>query len=440
MRCLDRVLTAAYLVAAPFSVLAQDTTAAPAQDQATAAATSIDRITFTGADVYSDADLLHVVRLHTGDTVTQPMITAAAQALYDSGLFTDVNAGFDFTDGVHTLIFHLKPVPDDQLLHVSFANLIWFTTDEMNAAIHKAIPIYQGKIADQSKFIDQIQLVLTGMLDKQHIAASLSHEVVAPTHQHPYRALEFRVTDPPIRLVSATVVGGPVALVNAEVAAQKQAIAAPYNQGTAGVTTQDILLGPVIDAGYIGAKLTDGKVQLSTTPQEIRILYYARIDSGPMYKVGTVAWTSTEIYSADDFKRDCELHTGSLPRGNAVDDTRKTILNAYLKKGYINADVEVSTALNDLDGSINYKFSVIPGDVYRVNSVTVTGLSGEALSDFNANFQLRQGTVLDISYLDSFLANNTSLAALKGYGFSYQTSENTETHLVDLTLAFSLQR
>jgi outer membrane protein insertion porin family len=439
MRCLERVLTAAFLVSAPLSVLAQGTTAAPAQDTATAAATSIDRITFMGADAYSDSDLLHVIRLHTGDTVTQPMITAAAQALYDSGLFTDVNAGFDFTDGVHTLIFHLKPVPDDQLLHVSFANLIWFTTDDINAAIHKAIPIYQGKIADQSKFADQIQLILNGMLDKQHIAASLSHEVVAPTPQHPYRALEFRVTDPPIRLVSATVVGGPVALVNAEVTAQKNAIAAAYNQGTAGVTTEDILLAPVIHAGYIGAKLTDVKVQLSTTPQEIRILYYGRIDSGPLYKVGTVAWTSTEVYSADDFERDSELHTGSLPHENAVEDTRKSILSAYQKKGYINADVEVSTALNDQDGSVNYTFSVVPGDVYHVNTVTVTGLSGEALSDFNANFQLRQGSVLDISYIDNFLSNNTSLAALKGYGFSYQTSENTETHQVDLTLAFSLQ-
>jgi outer membrane protein assembly factor BamA len=437
MSCLERVLTAAILVAAPFSVLAQGTTAAAAQNST--AATSIDRITFTGAEAYSDADLLHVVRLHTGDTVTQPMITAAAQSLYDTGLFTDVNAGFDLTDGVHTLIFHLKPVPDDQLLHVSFANLIWFTTDDMNAAIHKAIPIYQGKIADQSKFVDQIQRILTGMLDKQHIAASLSHETVATTREHPYRALEFRVTDPPIRLVSATVVGGPVTLVNAEVAAQKQAIAAPYNQGTAGVTTQDILLAPVIDAGYVGAKLTDVKVQLSTTPQEIRILYYARIDSGPLYRVGTVAWTSTEVYSADEFERDSELHTGSVPRENAVEDTRKAILSAYLKKGYINADVKVSTALNDQDGSVNYTFTVVPGEVYRVNSVTVTGLSGEALADFNANFQLRQGSVLDISYLDGFLSNNTSLAALKGYGFSYQTSENPETHLVDLTLAFSLQ-
>ena len=163
MRCLERVLTAAILVAVPICVLAQGTTAAPEQNSA-ATATSIDRITFLGADAYSDSDLLHVVRLHTGDTVTQPMITAAAQSLYDTGLFTDVNAGFDYTDGVHTLIFHLKPVPDDQLLHVSFANLIWFTQDELNAAVHKAIPIYQGKIADQSKFVDQIQAILVKLL------------------------------------------------------------------------------------------------------------------------------------------------------------------------------------------------------------------------------------------------------------------------------------
>ena len=439
MRCLERVLTAAILVAVPICVLAQGTTAAPEQNSA-ATATSIDRITFLGADAYSDSDLLHVVRLHTGDTVTQPMITAAAQSLYDTGLFTDVNAGFDYTDGVHTLIFHLKPVPDDQLLHVSFANLIWFTQDELNAAVHKAIPIYQGKIAYQSKFVDQIQAILVKLLASRQIQAMLSHSIVDATRQHPYRAMEFRVVDPPIRVVSMDVVGGPVALVNAEVTAQKQATAAAYNEGTAGLTTQDILLAPVIDAGYIGAKLVDVKIERSTTPTEIGILYYARIDSGPLYKVGTVAWTATPVYSADDFARDCELHTGSVPRENAVSDTQKAVLSAYRKQGYVNAQVSISTALDESSGTVNYTFTVNPGDVYHVGTITVTGLSGAAQTEFESNFQLKPGQVLDVPYLDTFLQNNPSLNALSGFGFSYQTSENPETHVVDLTIAFSKQK
>jgi len=435
MRFLARVLTAALLVATPLSALAQGVTTA-----ATADATTIDRITFLGADSYADADLMRVISLHTGEIATQPMITAAAQSLYDTGLFSDVNAAFDYTDGVHTLIFHLKPVPDDQLLHVSFANLIWFTQDELNAAIHKAIPIYQGKIADQSRFVDKIQAVLAAMLANRHIQATLSHSVVDATRQHPYRAMEFRVADPPIRLVSTTVVGGPVALVNAEVTAQKQATAAAYNEGTAGLTTQDILLAPVIDAGYIGAKLVDVKIERSTTPTEIGILYYARIDSGPLYKVGTVAWTTTPVYSADDFARDCELHAGSVPRENAVSDTQKAVLSAYRKQGYVNAQVSISTALDDSSGTVNYTFSVAPGDVYHVGTITVTGLSGAAQTEFESNFKLKPGQVLDVPYLDTFLQSNPSLTALSGFGFSYQTSANPDTHVVDLTIAFSRQK
>jgi outer membrane protein insertion porin family len=439
---MPRVLTAALLVTAPICVCAQDTTAAApaAQDAAAVGPTSIDRITFTGAEGYADADLMRVIPLHTGDVATQPMITAAAQSLFDTGLFAAVNAGFDFTDGVHTLIFHLKPLPDDQLLHVSFANLIWFTQDELNAAVHKAIPIYQGKIADQSKFVDQIQAILTRMLDSRHIHAALSHSVVDATHQHPYRAMEFRVVDPPIRVVSMDVVGGPVALVNAEVTAQKQATAAPYNEGTAGLTTQDIVLAPIIDAGYIGAKLVDVKIERATTPTEIGILYYARIDSGPLYRVATVAWTATPVYSADDFARDCELHTGSVPRESSVSDTQKAVLSAYRKQGYVNAQVSISTAMDDSSGTVNYTFSVNPGDVYHVGTITVTGLSGAAQTEFESNFKLKPGQVLDVPYLDTFLQNNPSLNALSGFGFSYQTSANPDTHVVDLTIAFSRQK
>jgi len=116
-----RVLTAALLLAVTFSAAS-----APSQQNAHApdVPTPIDRISFRDAGTYTDAELLRVVGLHSGQTASQPMLDAAVQSLYDTGLFADVGADFDFNDGVHTLTFKLKPIPGDQLLHVGFANLI----------------------------------------------------------------------------------------------------------------------------------------------------------------------------------------------------------------------------------------------------------------------------------------------------------------------------
>jgi outer membrane protein insertion porin family len=441
MVTLPRVLTVVLLLAAPFSACAQSASAGSAPGQQVAHApdipTPIDRITFRGAGDYSDTELLRVVGLHTGEAATQPMLNAAVQSLFDTGLFADVGADFDFNDGVHTLTFKLKPIPDDQLLHVSFANLIWFTPEEIETAMHRAIPLYHDRIADQGKPAAQIQAVLNHMLTLRHVQATLGHDVVAATRQHPYRAVEFKVIDPPIRVAGVNVVGGPGLLVNAEVAAQKQAAAAPYNEGSAGVTIQDILLAPLFDAGYIGAKLTDVKLQRITSPTQIGIVYNARIESGPLYKVGTVAWSPGPGYTQEDFARDCELHPGTIPREAALTETRKSILAAFHKQGYVNADLLVKTDLDDKAGTVNYIFAVNTGEFYKLNKITTVGLTPLAKKEFDDHFALKPGQPFNEDYVTNFLVNNPSLKALSGYGFNYQTDSNPDTHTIDLTLSFT---
>jgi outer membrane protein insertion porin family len=416
------------LVASPLCLAAQK----PA-----VASTSIDRITFVGGDPYTDAELLRAIQLHTGDQVTEAIISAAAKALTDTGLFTDVGADLDFADGVHTLTFKLKPIPDDQLLRVSFANIIWLTNEEIETAIHRAVPLYHGRVAGEGKTVDQIQAAVAALLARRQVTATLGHSLVAANRDHPWRAMEFRVITPPIRLLSADVSGGPVNLLNAEVAAQKKALAAPYNQGTAGVTTEDILLSPLRDAGYLGARIINVKIERSATAGGVGLLYSGRIFSGPQYKVGNVVWAPTAVYTQDDFARDNELHPGTLPRENALIATREAILNAFHKNGYIEADLHVATDLDDQSGTVNYTFSVNPGDAYRVSKVSTSGLSAQAQAEFDANFALKPGSPFDALYVDNFLVNHPALKALSGYSYSYQTVTNPDTHELELTLNFS---
>jgi outer membrane protein insertion porin family len=427
MSPLARIITAVFLVAAPLCVPAQNTVAA---------STSIDRITFVGGDPYTDAELRRAISLHTGDQVTEPMISSAAKALTDTGLFADVSADLDFADGVHTLTFKLKPVPDDQLLRVSFANIIWLSNEEIEAAIRRAVPLFHDRVTGEGTTVDRIQAVITDLLVKRQYKATLEHSIVAANPDHPWRAVEFRVIDPPIRLLSADIGGGPVALLNAEVAAQKRALAAPYNQGTAGVTTDDILLGPLRDAGYLDARIINAKIERSTMANGVGILYSGRIFSGPQYKVGNVVWAPTAVYTQDDFARDNELHPGTLPRDSALVATRTAILNAFHKNGYVEADLRVSRELDDQQGLVNYTFSVNPGPAYHVSKVSTTGLSAPAQAEFDANFALKPGSPFDALYVDNFLVNHPSLKALSGYEYSYQTITHPESHELELTLNF----
>jgi outer membrane protein insertion porin family len=191
------------------------------------------------------------------------------------------------------------------------------------------------------------------------------------------------------------------------------------------------------DAGYIGARIINVKIERSATAKGLGVLYSGRIFAGPQYKVGNVVWAPSPVYTQDDFARDNELHPGTLPRENALTATRTAILNAFHKNGYVDAELHVATEMDDQQGLVNYTFSVNPGAAYRISKVATTGLSAPAQAEFDANFALKPGSPFDALYVDNFLVNHPSLKALSGYSYNYQTITNPDTHELELTLNFT---
>ena len=181
----------------------------------------------------------------------------------------------------------------------------------------------------------------------------------------------------------------------------------------------------------------NGTDTVITSPTQIGIVYSARIDTGPLYKVGNVVWSPGPGYTQDDFARDNELHPGTVPREAALTETRKAILAAFHKQGYVNAQLLVKTDLDDTAGTVNYIFAVNTGEFYKLNKITTVGLTPLAKKEFDDNFALKPGQPFNEDYVTNFLVNNPSLKALSGYGFNYQTDSNPETHTVDLTLTFT---
>jgi outer membrane protein assembly factor BamA len=99
-------------------------------------------ITFTGAPAFSQADLLKISGLHPGAISTQAEVQVAAQHLSDTGLFADVH----YESNTKGLVYTLKPMPSDNLLTASFPNLVWWTPEELTAALKTRVPLYIGTV------------------------------------------------------------------------------------------------------------------------------------------------------------------------------------------------------------------------------------------------------------------------------------------------------
>ena len=161
---------------------------------------SIASVTFKHPGPYTTPELLAASGLEAGQSLMQDSLANAAQRLLNTGLFSD--ATIDYTGAGHArgIVVDLKPIPLDKLLPASFENFVWFTPEELTAGIHAHVPLYRGVTSDAGTLPDDIQAALQQMLAAKGITATLSHEVIEATNEHPLRALSFRVEQPSVRL------------------------------------------------------------------------------------------------------------------------------------------------------------------------------------------------------------------------------------------------
>ena len=397
---------------------------------------TIASIVFTHPGPYTNAELLAVSGLAPGQPLAENTLPAAAQHLLDTGLFSD--ATINYTGSPKSLTIHvdLKPIPLDKLLPASFENFVWFTPDELTSGIHALVPLYRGVASDAGNLPDAIQFALQQMLTAKGIAATLSHATVEPTNLHPQLTIDFKVDTPTILLAQANLTGIPDTLKPDTLRAIQRLDGSAYNEGRTGTTIEDILLAPARSTGYLNASLQNIQRSPAPTSNGIAVTYTATFVPGDAYKVSTLTWNPTPIYSAADFARDTKLHPGDPASDSGLRATEAPISAAYLSHGYLDIYILSHPILDPATHTVAYTLEPIPGDIYHLHTVTPTGLPPEALQEFNSAWLMKSGDIYNPTYAATFVKKNKALPYLSRYIGTFQSSADPQTHLVDLTMTF----
>ena len=403
---------------------------------------SIAAVVFHNAAPYTDTELLAASGLEAGQFLTHDSLINAAHHLLDTGLFDDAQVGLSGQGKARTVVVDLKPTPLAKLLPTSFENLIWFTPDELSKAIHARVPLYRGVASDAGNFPDTIQSALQQILTDKGITATLSHAVVEPTTRHPLRVVNFKIDEPAIRIatIHLSITGPPgtaTELAPLVTTVLNKATGSSYNEGLAGFTIEDRLLTPARDAGYITATLDNLTRTFAPTDHGIAVTVTAQLNSGDPYKLSTLTWEPTPIYSAADFTRDTILHPGDLANASALARTERPIEVAYLTQGYMDVYVLSTPVTDAATHTVAYTLQAIPGEIYRLHTLTSTGLSTQAQKAFDTAWTMKPGDPYSDLAVNTFLRKNVAQPAFSGYGISFRASADPQTHLVDLTLTFA---
>ncbi|HTV08885.1 MAG TPA: hypothetical protein VMD97_07565 [Candidatus Aquilonibacter sp.] len=393
---------------------------------------SIRNIEIHGAAPYGENEILEASGLRAGQMMTHNSLGDAAQHLLDTGVFADAAIELAGAGMARTVVIELKPLPIASFPPATFANFPWWSPDELDAALRKAVPLYRGGIPPAGNLPDTIDAALTSLLASKGIHGTVTNASVPPTNLHPQLTWEFHLDDPSVRLASVNLTGTPAPLAPTLERIAQHASEYPYS----GRSVTDMILAPLRDAGYLDAQLTNITTAVDPAASGFAVRYTATVIPGDVFHIAAVTWQPTAVYAQGAFAHDAKLHAGDLASQRALLVTEQSILNAYLHLGYLDAYIDAHPQENKTTHTVSYSLSVIPGEIYHVKSVTPLHLSAAAQKDFDFGWQLKPGAPYDPIYTANFLNNNSALRNLSGYTASFQAAADTNTHLVDLTIDF----
>ncbi|HWW23055.1 MAG TPA: POTRA domain-containing protein [Edaphobacter sp.] len=389
-------------------------------------------ITFAGAPAFSQADLLKVSGLHPGATSTQAEVQAAAQHLSDTGLFADVH----FESNAKGLVYTLKPMPSDNLLPAAFANFVWWTPEELAAALKSRVPLYIGVVPISGNLQDSITAALKAMVAEKGVTANV---VAIPAGQAGATptAIAFEIESPEVRVHTLTLAQTSPAMQSKLDRVIKDQTGKPFGQDATRSAITTLVKDVYLNEGYLDIAvldLTHNAPQISASGIDLDLT--ATIQEGAPYRLTQLTWQGSDIMSAADFNKQLKLKPEDVASQQALRQSLAPLAHAYYAKGFQDAKIQASATTDRATHHVAYTVRVVPGDQYRLHSVKAVGLSDEQRKQFDSAWHMNAGDFYDINYMAEFLKKNSALQTLRGYSATWKALSDPNTHLVDLTITF----
>jgi len=389
----------------------------------------IGKLTFKNPGPYDQAGLEATTGLRAGLPLDETILQQADQKLMDTGLFEDAQATLNGNVSSVTVTFTLTPVAPEKLLPVRFDNLVWWSPEELTAAIRQSVPLFHGSLPEAGNLGDAVEAALQSLLTAKGIAEpKVIHETAEPTAASPIRSITFALASPEVQLHSVS-----LRSTTLDPKLEASLIGRPYNEAS----LVSALLTSWRNGGYLGASLTNITRTPTASANVIHVDFAASVQPGDIYHVASIHFAGTGVFSADAFSKAATLKPGDLASQKALAETLAPIHAAYHAQGYMNAAVLATPTLDTTAHTAAYEVTVTPGAQFTLRSVHPNGLNPQQAAAFQTVWKLHPGDLYNPDAIESFLLHNIAVPPFKGMSALYKATAEPDTNQVDLVINFS---
>lgn len=399
------------------------------------------KIEVVGLKRLKEEEVVAASGLQTGQSFSVDDFDAAAQKLLSSGLVTKVGYKLRERGGEATLTFEVTEAERTSNLPVVFDNFVWFTPEEIAAAVKREVPAFDGTAADSSLVIESIKRALGGLLREKKIAATVEYMASANLdtggeRKHVFAARGVTVPVCALRFPGAS---GVAEKELEEVARRQSQLLTDYSRelfaSFAGVVLRE-LYG---ERGYLRVEFGEPAAAVAGDCGANGVAVSVPVREGLVYNWGGASWTGNETLSASDLDAALGMRRGELASATKIKRSLASVSRAYGRKGYLAIRVKESPEFDDAARTVAYRFEVREGAQYHMGALRVTGLADAVEEGVRSKWALKEGDVYDAGYVEAFIKQavmEVTRATGKPVRVSVDAVPDAQRKMVDVTLAF----
>ena len=362
----------------------------------------IAKVEFEGLNRFSTQDAVETAGLKVGDQFELTALDAAAQRLLDSGNFKNVAYRTKPAKDQITITFVVEETKVTTS-KVIFDNFIWFSDEELLAAVQRDVPSFTGTAPDNGDIVERITKSLQRFLHENKIEATVSYMASQDAPGSATQDHVLSVLGIPMPICTLHFPGANN-LSEAKLAeASKSLIGTDYSYKFVSLFSQNTLFPIYKELGQLRAAFSPplAKVEESVTCKS-GVDLTIPVDEGLVYKWDKVEWKGATALTANELNDIVGMKQGEPANGVKLEKAIKEVQKAYGRKGYLNATLQSVPSFEDSKSTVSYLMNISEGPQFRMGQFTAKGFPEQMTKLLEERWGLKPGAVFDAGYSVEF--------------------------------------
>jgi outer membrane protein assembly factor BamA len=358
----------------------------------------IGKIEFDGLQRLSADDVIETSTLKIGQPFDVSVLDVAAQRLMDSGLFKNVAYRTHANRDQITITFLVEETKGGDS-RVLFDNFIWFTDEELVAAVRRDVPSFSGTAPDLGNGTLAITHALQRLLQEHNIEGTVEYMASQDAPGSPVQEHVFNVTGINIPICTLHFPGATNVSEAELVENSKALLGNDYSRKFSTLFAINNLFPIYRELGQLGAAFAPPVAKPETSAKcRSGVDLTIPVAEGYVYKWDKANWSGISALTAQELDAVLGMKASLPANGVALDKGFVAVQKAYGRKGYLAVHLRSHPEFDDNAQKVSYIIDVREGPQYHMGKLLTKGLSESATKTLIQEWKLKPGDVFDQGY------------------------------------------